>query len=118
MLAVVIGDDEDGRSEATPAPAFHLQCEQDSRHEAKSRYPAEDPTGDPAQTRRAPASVEVAQITVMFGWVFARFAHVVALYIGTSERVSVPLQVTQLICGSRLSKLAPSRVDPAPLAVL
>ena len=56
---------------------------QDSRHEAKSRYPGEDSTGDPAQTRQAPVSVEVAQITVSFGWVCARFTHIVALCIGT-----------------------------------
>ena len=35
--AVAIGDDEDGRSEATAAPAFHPQYEQDSRRKAKSR---------------------------------------------------------------------------------
>jgi len=29
MPAVVIGDDEDGRSEVTAATAFHLQREQD-----------------------------------------------------------------------------------------
>jgi hypothetical protein len=62
-LALVTGDDEDGKREASAAPALHLQCEQDFGCKAKSGYPRKDPAPNPPQAGRAPASVEEPQVS-------------------------------------------------------
>ena len=70
-LASVSRDDEDGCAEASAAPVFHLQGEQDAGHQTKAGYPGSRSAPNSPETCRAPASVEVAQVTAPFGWIFA-----------------------------------------------
>jgi hypothetical protein len=74
-LTLMRGDDEDGCAEATAAPAFHLQREQDSGRQAKPGCSGAGPAHNLPQAGRAPVSVEEAQVTSSFGRISARRLH-------------------------------------------